>query len=143
MIERAPEVEQAMRDSFDAMRRRDLELLLSRTSAGPGVVLIGSAQEEWYTSLEEIQRMGAEMESGGEGPVPTLDDVKGYSEGDVGWAAVRGTWSTGGGSVPFRLTVVLHREDGVWKHVQSHASIGVPNEEMMNPMFQAAGAAAS
>jgi ketosteroid isomerase-like protein len=143
MIERAPDVEQAMRDSFDAMKRRDLETLLSRTSEGPGVVLIGSAAEEWYRGRDELMRMGDEMEGGGEGPVPTLDDVEAYSEGDVGWAAVHATWRMGGTSVPFRLTVVMHREDGVWKHVQSHASIGVPNDQMMNPMFQAAGAAAT
>jgi hypothetical protein len=31
---------------------------------------------------------------------------------------------------------VLHQEDGDWKTVQTHASIGVPNEKMLDLMFQ-------
>jgi hypothetical protein len=34
------------------------------------------------------------------------------------------------------MTVVLHEEDGEWKAVQSHASIGVPNDRMLDEMFQ-------
>jgi hypothetical protein len=34
-----------------------------------------------------------------------------------------------GGELPFRITCVLHREEGEWKFVQSHASIGVANEQ--------------
>ena len=30
---------------------------------------------------------------------------------------------------PFRLTIVYRREDGVWKMVHFHSSIGVPNED--------------
>jgi len=44
-----------------------------------------------------------------------------------------------GRRVPVRLTAVLHQEDGDWKAVQSHASIGVPNEQMLDPMFQRTG----
>ena len=41
-----------------------------------------------------------------------------------------------GKRVPIRLTAVLHQEDGAWKALQSHASIGVPNDKMLDPMFQ-------
>jgi hypothetical protein len=44
-----------------------------------------------------------------------------------------------GRRVPVRLTAVLHQEEGDWKAVQIHASIGVPNEQMLDPMFQATG----
>jgi ketosteroid isomerase-like protein len=30
-----------------------------------------------------------------------------------------------------RLTAVLHREDGVWKLVHMHVSVGVPDEEVV------------
>jgi hypothetical protein len=39
-----------------------------------------------------------------------------------------------------RLTAVLHQEDGDWKIVQTHASIGVPNDRMFDPMLQPGGA---
>lgn len=41
-----------------------------------------------------------------------------------------------GKRVPVRMTAVLHQEDGEWKAVQTHASIGVPNDRMLERMFQ-------
>jgi ketosteroid isomerase-like protein len=144
MIERSPEVEQSMRDAFAMMQRGDIAALLERTSTQPGVVMIGSDPEEWYVGREAIQRMASEAAAaGGEIPRSSMDDIEGYREGDLGFATIRGTWTVGDTSVPFRLTAVVHLEDGEWKAVQNHASIGVPNTEMMNPMFQAEGAAAS
>jgi hypothetical protein len=144
MIERSPEVEQSMREAFAMMQRGDIEGLVARTSSQPGVMMIGSDPTEWYAGREAIEGMAREAAAGGsEMPTSTLDEIEGYRDGDLGFANIRGTWTMGGSSVPFRLTTVVHLEDGVWKAVQSHASIGVPNQEMMNPMFQAAGAAAS
>ena len=68
-----------------------------------------------------------------------LDDVKAFREGSVGWAAGAWVFRDGGQARPVRLTAVLHDEDGDWKTVQSHASIGVPNEQMLDPMFQSNG----
>jgi ketosteroid isomerase-like protein len=145
MIERAPEIEQEMREAFQMMQRGDLDALMERTSTQSGVVMIGSDPGEWYEGRDEIQQAMSGMRGADrlEMPTSTLDSVEAYRDGDVGWAAVRGAWSLGGHSVPFRLTAVMHREDGTWKAVQNHASVGVPNSEMMNPMFQAAGTAAS
>jgi hypothetical protein len=43
----------------------------------------------------------------------------------------RGRFTTaGGGERPVRMTGVFVREDGQWKMVQSHASIGVPNGDI-------------
>jgi len=65
-----------------------------------------------------------------------LDDVKAFQEGGVGWAAGRGHFEMGGKRVPVRFTAVLRQEDGEWKAVQAHASIGVPNDRMLDAMFQ-------
>jgi hypothetical protein len=145
MIERSPEVEQSMRDAFAMMQRRDIDALMVRTSSQSGVIMIGSDPEEWYAGRDAIEQMAREGGAEGTGEMPTsaLDEIEGYREGDLGFANIRGTWTMGGSSVPFRLTTVVHLEDGEWKAVQSHASIGVPNSEMTNPMFQATGAAAS
>lgn len=145
MIERSPEVEQSMRDAFEMMQRRDIDALMARTSSQPGVIMIGSDPEEWYAGRAAIEAMAREATGGeaGDMPASTMDELEGYRDGDLGFANVRGTWTVGGTSVPFRLTTVVHLEDGEWKAVQSHASIGVPNSEMTNPMFQATGAAAS
>ncbi len=55
-----------------------------------------------------------------------------FEEGTVGWVADQGTFRMPDGTeVPFRMTVVVHREDGDWKVVQEHASIGVRNEDAL------------
>ena len=37
---------------------------------------------------------------------------------------------------PFRLSVVYRREDGAWKMVHFHSSVGVPNEEAVGVEVQ-------
>ena len=63
-------------------------------------------------------------------------DIQAFREGSVGWVAGRGYFEMEGKRVPVRITAVLHQEDGEWKAVQTHSSIGVPNDRMMDPMFQ-------
>ena len=54
-----------------------------------------------------------------------------HVQGDVAWAEGRGRFTrAGGGQRPVRMTGVFVREDGRWKVVQSHASIGVPNDDI-------------
>ena len=54
-----------------------------------------------------------------------------FSEGTVGWATTTVTISLPDGRhVSPRWSSVFRLEDGVWKFVQTHASIGVPNEEI-------------
>ena len=52
-----------------------------------------------------------------------------YREGSVGWMGDRAAWRLQDGTeVPFRLTAIFHKENGDWKIVQFHTSVGVPNE---------------
>lgn len=137
MPELSPEVEQVLRDILDAMVRSDLDEIGRRTSRDACVLSIGSDASEWAEGYDEIMRLFRESTPEGElGVRVGLDDVKAFREGSVGWAAGHGYFEVGGKRVPVRLTAVLHEEDGDWKAVQSHASIGVPNEQMMDSMFQ-------
>jgi hypothetical protein len=46
--------------------------------------------------------------------------------GDVGWVVDRPTIElAGGGRFETRLTFVVHRQDGAWKIVHTHTSVGV------------------
>jgi ketosteroid isomerase-like protein len=68
---------------------------------------------------------------GGDGLRAVADDIDIHVQGDVAWAEGRGRFtSAGGGERPVRMTGVLIREDGQWKVVQSHASVGVPNADI-------------
>jgi len=138
--ERSPEIEQVLRDTLDAMVRSDVDEIGRRTSRDACVLSIGSDASEWAEGYDEIMRLLRESTPEGElGVRVGLDDVKGFREGSVGWAAGHGYFEMEGRRVPVRLTAVLHQEDGDWKAVQSHASIGVTNEQMLDPMFQRTG----
>lgn len=137
MPERSPEIEQVMRDTMDAMARSDLEEIGRRTSRDLGVVAIGTDASEWAEGFEEIMRLFRTSTPEGESSVSVaVDDIAAFREGHVGWAACRVYFEVEGRKVPVRLTAVLLQEDGDWKAVQSHASIGVPNDRMLDPMFQ-------
>jgi len=136
VAERSPEVEQVVHDMLEAVAKSDVETIGRQTSREAGVVGIGSDAAEWAEGYEDIMRIWSESTPDAElGVKIGLDEVKGYREGSVGWAAGRGYFELEGKRVPVRMTVVMHEEDGGWKAVQSHASIGVPNERMLDPMF--------
>ena len=140
MPDRSPEIEQVLRDILGAMVRSDIDEIGRRTSRDACVLSIGSDASEWAEGYDEIMRLFRESTPEGElGVRVGLNDVKAFREGRVGWAAGQAYFEMEGRRVSVRLTAVLHQEDGDWKTVQSHASIGVPNEQMLNPMFQGAG----
>jgi len=57
--------------------------------------------------------------------------LKAYCEGSVGWVAARHMHKPPDGTeIEFRMTAVFHNENGQWKVVQQHASVGVPNEAL-------------
>ena len=141
MVERSPELEQVMRNTIDAMERSDIEWVEQRTSHDDCVVGIGSDPSEWSKGFDETLRLWSESMPDATLQVHAgLDDVEAFREGGVGWAAGRGWFDVEGRRVPVRMTAVLHQEDGDWKIVQTHASIGVPNDRMFDPMLQPGGA---
>jgi hypothetical protein len=98
-----------------------------------GILGVGTDPREWWagaalrqafvTQPPEMHAAGLRFEPG---------DLQGYSEGSVGWFADQPTLITpDGGEVPMRLTGVCHQEDGTWKMVQFHLSIGMMNEEAL------------
>jgi hypothetical protein len=137
MVERSPEIEQILRETMDAMERSDIEAIVRRTSRDDCVVGIGSDPSEWSEGFEEVLHLMRESTPDATLQVhANLDDVKAFRESSVGWAAARAWFEVQGQRVPVRLTAVLHQEDGDWKAVQTHTSIGVPNDRMFDPMLQ-------
>lgn len=140
MPERSPEIEQMTRDTIEAIARSDFDFIERRTSRDACALSIGSDAREWAEGFGEIMRLFRDSAPEGEmGVRAGLSDVKAFREDSVGWVAARGWFEIDGTRVPVRLTAVVHQEDGEWKAVQYHASIGVPNERMLDPMFQVDG----
>ncbi len=138
MPERSPEIERVLRDSIHAIARSDFDEVGRLTSRDDCTLSIGTDASEWCDGHDQIMQLyrtaTPEAEFGiiGVG----LDDVTAFHEGSVGWAAGHGYFEMQGARVPIRLTAVMHQEDGEWKAIQSHYSIGVPNHQIGNPMFQ-------
>jgi ketosteroid isomerase-like protein len=137
-MKRSPDIERLIRETTEAALGGDTAALLEATSREDGVVMIGSDPDEWWHGHDAIVgAMRSEIESGSAGEV---GEVIAHEEGDIGWATMRGTFADGDTRVPFRGTAVLRREDGQWRVVQSHASIGVPNDQMANPILHRSAA---
>jgi ketosteroid isomerase-like protein len=127
-VEQAPELREIVLRLYEAFSRGDADLMERVTSHRDGLVFIGTDPTEWYEEIAPIRQMLQAQAGAGITVVP--GDVRAYREGTVGWVADRGCFKLQDGSeVPFRLTAIFHQEDGSWKLIQEHASMGVSNEE--------------
>ena len=130
-MERNDELAAYVTQMFGLFETGDVAAMDDMLSREKGVIGIGSDPREWWIDdalreafLAQVPMMhgaGLRFEPG---------DVEAYSEGSVGWIANQPTLTMpDGGGVPMRFTGVFHEEDGAWKMVQFHLSIGAMNEE--------------
>lgn len=122
------EVRKVIDETLEAQNAGDAARLRSMLSERPDAVHIGTDAEEWDTSNQVVDAAAA---VGGDDIQAVADEFDIHIQGDVAWAEGRGRFTrAGGGERPVRMTCVLIRENGQWKVVQSHASIGVPNADI-------------
>ena len=91
--------------------------------------MIGTGPGEGADTREgwlEIERAGRASGTRIQGEKP-----RAWEEGGVGWAFDRPTFLLAdGGRIICRLTAIFHQEDGAWKLVHGHLSVGVPDEQV-------------
>jgi hypothetical protein len=130
-MEQSGELRDVMLGFYKALGTGDVSFFDRHFSAADEVRGIGTDPVEWWRGgatvagvwKEQLEAMGGSMSI-------SPGELEAYAEGSVGWVADQATFSLPDGSqIPIRFTAVFHREDGVWKLVQSHGSIGVSNEE--------------
>ena len=94
-----------------------------------GVTIIGNDPDEWFADHASIE---AFIQDGGSGKLDiTVQNIKAYSEGSVGWTMDRVKVKLPGGKeLPIRHTRIFHKEGAAWKLVHLHVSIAVPNESL-------------
>jgi adenylate cyclase len=131
-MERSPEIEQLVTAWFLAASRGDASLVDAHVSPHDGVRLIGSDPAELFRGGDAVaQFLRGEVEGAGGGVSFTPADIDAFAEGSVGWATTTVTIELPDGKrVSPRWSSVFHLERGVWKIVHTHASIGVPNDEI-------------
>ena len=119
---------------YEAATTGDLSFFDQHVSRQEGAVFVGTDPNEWWEGFEALREaMRAQSEAmGGGGLQIVAGQLQAYREGSVGWVIDRDASFRlpDGTQIPFRSTVVFRREEGEWKLVHAHASIGVRNEEM-------------
>ena len=120
-----------------ALEASDIGFIERTTSQEEGVVAIGSDPAEVAEGYDQIIPLLRSSTPEGELRSERASTTSRRTRrATAGWGHGRGSFETDGKSVGVRFTAVLHREDGEWKVVQSHASIGVPNDRMFDPALQ-------
>lgn len=130
-MERSPELEALVGAWFEAASRGDASLVDRHVSGHEGNRLIGSDPDEWLAGSMVADFLRGEAERSGGNVSFAPSETEAFEEGTVGWATTRLTVTLPDGKyVSPRWSAVLHREEGVWRFVQTHASIAVPNDEV-------------
>lgn len=125
------EIRVVLDELLNAQNAGDARRLRSMLSERPDAVHIGTDADEWWTSKELVDAVAAA--GGGDGMRAVADDIGIHLQGDVAWVEGWARFTNPAGDErPVRFSGVLQREDGRWKVVQSHASIGVPNAEIFS-----------
>jgi ketosteroid isomerase-like protein len=118
--------------AFAGASRGDTSLVPKHVSTSESARLVGSDPDEWLQGGAEISTfLIGEVEGAGGAVTFTPSDTEAFASGDVAWAATKLTIAMPDGrKVTPRWTAVLERNDGEWKFVQPHASIGVTNDHI-------------
>ncbi|HZS88567.1 MAG TPA: nuclear transport factor 2 family protein [Chloroflexota bacterium] len=118
-----------VKESISRGDGNQLDQLLARREA---VRIIATDPQEWWDRWQFLAVVPGQVEGMG-GPFEIRSEaLEAYREGTVGWIADRLTAHLRDGStIPFRATGVFHLEDGQWRIVQMHWSLGVTNEETL------------
>ena len=129
-MERSDELRDLMLATFEAYSSGDTSSIDRLVSHQDGVRLIGSDPNEWFEGEQVVEVLKQEMQDNIV-RVSSPGEVEAFVEGTVGWASSRPTWTLENGrEVSTRWTAVFRQEDGEWKMVQAHTSVGVPNEDL-------------
>ncbi len=129
-IRPSPEIESVMRRVWSAWHDGDMSAISNLFADSPSFLGIGSDSEEWWLGSTEFLRVRQmQFEE-----MPDYDieihDVVAFEDGHMGWAGVLQTMSTPVMTSKLRTTAVLRVEEGMWRIIQWHNSLPVPNEQM-------------
>jgi ketosteroid isomerase-like protein len=129
---RSEEIERLVAAWFEAATRGDPSLVAAHVSHAAETRLIGSDPSEvFHGGVAVAGFLRGEVEGAGGSATFTPEAIEAFAEGSVGWATAMLTISLPDGRrVSPRWSAVLRREDGAWRFVQTHASIGVPNDQI-------------
>ena len=131
-MQESGDVRDAMLRYYEAAGNADFDAANSLVTRGDPALVVGTGPGEghddrdaWVAGFRsQVEALPGLRIEPGAGP-------RGYAEGSVGWFFDEPTWVLPDGTrVPTRWTSVLREEDGAWRIVHMHVSLGVPDEKM-------------
>jgi class 3 adenylate cyclase/ketosteroid isomerase-like protein len=128
-LRRSDELRAVTARHWAALRRGDVDAVITRLSMMDGVTWIGTDQSEYVDDPESLVRYTRQQFDAL--PVFPVGEaqIEAWSEDDFGWAVLRSTVEAATVR-ELRATIVYHLEHDEWKVVHAHFSIGAPNEEV-------------
>jgi adenylate cyclase len=117
---------------FESVANGDISWADRHISRQAGVRLVGTDPTEWVAGEQVAEFLKDEVQAMGGVVQVSLGETEAYQEGSVGWGVARPTLTLPHGKqFSPRWSAVFHQENGEWKLVQLHASVGIPNEELL------------
>ena len=136
-MEPSPELEAFARRLAEAFNSRDTETRLNLYADEPGLIVLGSAPDEWWSGYATMRSVVTTLTPEFEAIDSTIEveHVEAFSEGTVGWFVCRLVMRSRTMTVPMRYTAVVHLDRGVWRIVHAHLSQGVDDENSFGVRF--------
>ena len=133
-MRRSAEIRDTLLRFYEAFSAPDLEgfAQVIAQKGDEGILVIGTdpgdwaeGRERWIAAREALTHSmeGLRLEAG--------EEPQGYEEGSMGWVADRPTAVLPEGTISTRLTGVVRQEEGEWRLVHVHLSVGVPDAEVV------------
>jgi ketosteroid isomerase-like protein len=127
----SPELEAIIRDWFASVARNDASWLDRHLSKDARLRIVGTDPEEWLLGEKAADLLRSDLAMMGGKVQFDVHEAEAYTEGSVGWGVATFTIAIGPDlKVTPRWSGVFHQEDGEWKAVQVHASVGITNEQL-------------
>lgn len=124
----SPEIRDLVMRNLRDFAAKNVQDFLDTLSHKPGMIFIGTAPTDWIDDPAAIATVMRSAIEGGSGVMPANVRIEASQEGTVGWAAYHWTAPLPNGTtLVFRSTDIWHQEDGRWKLVHTHLSVGVPD----------------
>jgi adenylate cyclase len=129
-VQESPELIALVERMYAAQAAGDVDWLATHLSTAEGALTIGTDPAEWWEGAQVRDRWLAQMAAGTGEARLTATRLRAFEQGDVGWVADEPRIELPDGTaLTMRATAVFHREDGEWRLVQGHSSLGVPNAD--------------
>jgi len=129
-IKRSPELEAFVRRLWKAFAAADDAAMGNIMVTDSALRFLLSGDDEWFQGDEVVPIMRERSETIAMVSLE-FDRLEAYEIGDFGWSACTlTTLDADGETRSFRQTGVYAIEEGIWKAVQVHTSVGVPPQDV-------------